>query len=322
MDILIRNMDIIILKRMSNLHISIVSPVYGCKTSIYELYLRLRETIEKLTPYFEIIFVNDASPDGAWETIKELANKDKRVIGIDLSRNFGQHYAITAGLDQCKGDWVVVMDCDLQDQPEEIIKLYNKTKEGYDYVQGRRDQRKDNFFKRTFSNIFYILLRYLTDSNIDSSIANFGIYNKIVIQSINDLREKSRWFPTFVNWVGYKGTNILIQHGERSGGHSGYSIRKLMNLALDVILLNSNKPLKLVVKFGLAISIFALFFAVIILFKYYNGDVTVLGWTSLIISIWFLSGIIIFIMGIIGLYLAKVYEHSKDRPLYIIKQRT
>src|SRR5664280_3548035 len=123
---------------MSNPHISIVSPVYGCKTCLYELYFRLKETLEKITPDFEIILVNDASPDDAWETIVELANKDKRVKGINFSRNFGQHYAITAGLDNSSGEWVIVMDCDLQDQPEEIIKLYEKAKEGYDYVQGCR----------------------------------------------------------------------------------------------------------------------------------------------------------------------------------------
>jgi dolichol-phosphate mannosyltransferase len=307
---------------MNQPHISIVSPVYGCKTSLYELYIRLKETLEKITLDFEIILVNDASPDGAWETIKLLANKDPRVRGIILSRNFGQHSAITAGLDICRGEWVIVMDCDLQDQPEEIIRLYEKAKEGYDYVQGHRNKRKDRLLKRTFSKIFYLLLQYLTDSKIDSSIANFGIYNKKVIQSINNLREKSRWFPTFVNWVGFEGTSIIVQHGIRIDGRSGYNLKKLLNLALDVILLNSNKPLKLVVKFGFTVSSFALIFAIITLFRYLKGDVTVLGWTSLIISIWFLSGIIIFILGIIGLYLSKVYENSKERPLYIIKEKT
>ena len=148
------------------------------------------------------------------------------------------------------------------------------------------------------------------------------IYNIKVIRSINVLREKSRWFPTFVNWVGYKGTSIVVQHETRFGGHTAYSLQKLLNLALDVILLNTNKPLKFVVKFGFAISFVSFLFALITLFRYLKGDITVLGWTSLIISIWFLSGIIIFIIGIIGLYISKVYEHSKDRPLYIIKEKT
>ncbi len=135
----------------NKIHISVISPVYGCKTCLYELYFRLKETLEKITPDFEIILVNDGSPDGAWETIVELANKDKRVKGIDLSRNFGQHYAITAGLDYCKGQWVVVMDCDLQDRPEEIIKLYDKSKEGVDIVLAQRINRRDSFFKKMLS---------------------------------------------------------------------------------------------------------------------------------------------------------------------------
>src|SRR5450759_43697 len=149
---------------MNKPHISIVSPVYGCKNCLYELYYRLKETLEKITPDFEIILVNDASPDGAWETIVELANKDKRVKGIDLSRNFGQHYAITAGIDNCNGEWVIVMDCDLQDQPEEIIKLYDKAKEGSQIVFGQRIQRNDRWLKRTWSQIFYTTLGYLTDT--------------------------------------------------------------------------------------------------------------------------------------------------------------
>ena len=151
---------------MNNPHISIVSPVYGCQTCLYEFYYRLKETLGKITDNFDIILVNDYSPDGAWATIVELANKDNRVKGINLSRNFGQHYAITAGLDNCNGDWVVVMDCDLQDQPEEIIKLYEKKKEGYDFVQGCRIKRKDNVIKKALSKAFYMVMQYLTDSRL------------------------------------------------------------------------------------------------------------------------------------------------------------
>lgn len=303
-------------------YISVVSPVYGCKNSLYELYFRLKETLEKINSDFEIILVNDASPDIVWELIVELSNKDNRVKGINLSRNFGQHNAITSGLDHCNGEWVIVMDCDLQDQPEEIINLYNKAKEGYDYVLARRKKRKDRWIKRLYSKVFNKLLNYLSGSKNDASIANFGIFKRDVIQSINTLREKTRWFPSFVNWVGYKGTNIEVVHSPRQNGDSSYSFKKLLDLAIDVILLNSDKPLKLVIKFGFFISLTSFIFAIITLYLYFKGQIAVLGWTSLIISIWFLSGIIIFILGIIGLYLAKVYDHSKDRPLYIIKDKT
>jgi glycosyltransferase involved in cell wall biosynthesis len=303
-------------------YFSVVTPVYCCKTSLYELYARIKETLGKINSDFEIIMVNDSSPDGAWDIIVELAKKDRRVKGLNLSKNFGQHCAITAGLDICKGEWVILIDCDLQDRPEEIIKLYNKALEGYDYVQGRRERRKDKLFKRFFSWAFYWVLEYFTDTKFDSSIANFGIYNNRVIKSVNSLREKSRWFPTFVNWVGFNGTSVVIQHDSRKNGGSSYTFRKLANIGLDVIVLNSNKPLKLVLKFGFLISLTAFIFALITLIRYLRGDVTVLGWTSLIISIWLLSGIMIFILGIIGLYISKIYDHSKDRPLYIIKENT
>ena len=301
---------------------SIITPVYGCKTSLFELFMRLKKTLDTLNVDFEIIMVNDGSPDGVWETIIELSQKDQRVKGINLSRNFGQHNAITAGLDHSKGEWVVVMDCDLQDQPEEIGKLYEKALEGYDYVLAKRKKRNDRWVKRLYSKIFNHILSYLSGSKNDASIANFGIFNRKVVQAINTLREKTRWFPSFVGWVGYKGTNIEVVHASRQNGNSSYSFRKLVNLALDVIILNSDKPLKLVVKFGFLISFSSLLFAIITLGRYFKGQVSVLGWTSLIISIWFLSGIIIFILGIIGLYLAKIYDHSKDRPLYIIKENT
>lgn len=305
-----------------NPFISVVSPVYSCKTCLYELYYRLKETLEKIDPNFEVILVNDASPDGAWDTIVEIAQKDNRVKGINFSRNFGQHHAITAGLDACIGKWIVVMDCDLQDKPEEIENLFNKTKEGYDFVQGSRYGRQDKIIKLFFSRFFYRLLEYLTDSKIDGSIANFGIYSRNFIDSVNQLREKIRWFPTFVNWVGFKGAVIQVSHSRRTNGKSAYSFRKLLNLSFDVIILNSNKPLKLIIKFGFFISFLSFFYALITLIQYLRGEINVLGWSSLIISIWFLAGVIIFILGIIGLYLAKVFDQIKNRPIYVIKGKT
>ena len=303
-------------------HISVVSPVYGCKTCLYELYSRLKDSLEKINPDFEIILINDASPDDVWSTIVEISAKDNRVKGINFSRNFGQHYAITAGLDYCTGQWVVVMDCDLQDQPEEIIKLYNKANEGFDYVQASRFQRKDSIIKKFFSNLFYKILEYLTESKIDGSIANFGIYSKEVILAINQLREKIRWFPTFVNWVGFKGTVIEVIHAKRQLGKSSYSFSRLVRLSFDVLLLNSNKPLRLIIKFGLYISFFSFAYAISILIRYLMGNISVLGWSSLIMSIWFLSGVIIFIIGVVGLYISKIFDHIKDRPIYLIKNKT
>jgi len=298
--------------------LSVVTPVYGCRTSLYELYYRLKETLETINSNFEIIMVNDDSPDKAWDAILELAKKDNRIKGINLSRNFGQHYAITAGLEHAQGEWVVVMDCDLQDQPEEIIKLYNKALEGLEIVLGKRENRQDNFFKKTFSKWFYKVLSYLTGTKQDASIANFGIYHKKVISAICSMEDNLRYFPTMVKWVGFKSTTIFVEHAERSKGKSTYSYRKLINLSLDVMLAFSDKPLKLTVKFGLIISFFSIIFGIYNLIKFINGDIIVLGWISLILSIWFLSGMIIFVLGIVGLYVGKTFEKVKNRPKYII----
>ena len=168
----------------NNIEISVVAPAYKCSECIEELYTRLIVSLAKITNSFEIIFVNDGSPDNDWGVIKKLAISDKRVKGINLSRNFGQHYAITAGLDYAVGNWVVVMDCDLQDQPEEIGKLYNKALEGFDIVVGVRENRKDNFFKKITSALFYVIFNYFTDQKLNNKVANFGIYSKQVIENI------------------------------------------------------------------------------------------------------------------------------------------
>jgi len=303
-------------------HISVVSPVYGCKNCLYELYSRLKETLEKITIDFEIILVNDASPDNAWETIVELAGKDNRVKGINLSRNFGQHYAITAGLDHCRGEWVVVMDCDLQDQPEEITKLYNKAMEGFQIVYGQRIRRKDKWLKRTYSKIFYAILGYFTNTKQDPSIGNFGIYNKNVIDSILAMNDYHRYFPTMVRWVGFKHTKISVSHAERAGGRSAYSLRKLINMGMDIIVSFSDKPLKLMVKIGFVIASISFLFAIYNLLLFLNHQIKVLGYTSLIVSIWFFSGLIIMVLGVVGLYIGKTFDKVKGRPAYLIMKKT
>lgn len=304
---------------MSSTHISVVAPVYGCKTCLAELYLRLKKSLEVISTHFEIILVNDASPDNAWETIEEIAKKDPRVKGIDLSRNFGQHYAITAGIELAKGEWVIVMDCDLQDQPEEITKLYSKAQEGFDVVLARRHSRQDTFFKVFASKMFYSTLGYLTDTEQDSTIANFGIYHNKVITAICNMGDSMRYFPTMVRWVGFKQTAIDIEHASRTEGKSSYNFKRLMKLGLDVVLSFSQKPLVLTIKLGALISLFAFGAAGVFLVKYLMGDIIVMGWITLALSIWLFSGIIIMIIGIVGLYIGKTFENVKQRPRFIIK---
>jgi len=302
--------------------ISVVSPVYRCESYLHEMYGRLRKTLDGIAPDFEIILVNDASPDNAWETIVDLARADPRVKGINLSRNFGQHAAITAGLENCSGEWVVVMDADLQDQPEEIEKLFGKTREGFQIVFGQRVQRRDKLMKRLYSKMFYALFRFLTGTKQDASIGNYGIYHRQVIRSILSMKDYHRYFPTMIRWVGFRHSKIEISHAERSKSESAYSLKKLFDLAIDIIISFSEKPLRLMVKIGFYISLLAFLIAIYNLILFIQNKIIVLGYTSLIVSIWLLSGMIIMMLGIVGLYVGKTFEKAKDRPVYIVMEKT
>lgn len=286
-----------------------------------ELVGRIDREINKLQKTYEIILINDGSPDNSAELIKSICQQNKAVKGLLLSRNFGQHYAIHAGLKQASGKWITVMDCDLQNRPEEISRLYQKAQEGYKIVLAQRLIRKDTFFKKISSKIFYAVLSYMTDSKQDASIGNFGMYHYQVIEAILSMKDHLRYFPTMVQWVGFSKTKIPVAHSSRNEGKSSYTLDKLLSLAADNIIAFSNKPLRLVVKFGLLISLASTLVALYYLYKFFMGQIIVLGYASLIISVWFLSGIIIFTLGISGIYIGKVFEKIKERPLYIIDEK-
>lgn len=303
-----------------NIYISIVIPVYKCSAAIEELYGRLLTTLEKIDANFEIIFINDASPENDWEIICKLAKYDKRVVAISLSRNFGQHYAIAAGLDCCCGEWVVVMDGDLQDQPEEIVKLHGKALEGYDIVVGIRSNRKDGFFKRNSSRLFFFVYNYLTNLKINNNIGNFGIYSNRVIKSIKGLREQNRSFGLFALWVGFKRIEIFVNREKRNVGKSSYSIKKLTAHAVDNIITHTDKLLINTIKLGFLISTASFFYVLYLLFRYFVYNKSVLGWTSLIVSIYLATGLILMAIGIMGIYIGKIFNEVKKRPLYIISE--
>lgn len=301
-------------------HISVVVPVYGCKTTLWELYFQLTDVLNGIADNYEIILVNDASPDGAWEVISEICTKDKKVKGINLSRNFGQHYAITAGVDCSEGEWLVVMDCDLQDKPGEIMKLYkHATENNFDLVFARRDIRFDSFLKKLSSKLFYKILNYFTDKDFNASIANFSIANTRVISSFKLLREQNRAYPLFLKWLGFNYSSVPVEHSARKEGRSSYSIKKLFNLAFDIIISNSNKPLKLIVSFGFFISAVSFLVTLILLVQHAFGYITVTGWTGIMVSLWFIFGILMVVLGTIGLYVGKIFNEVKSRPLYVVK---
>ncbi|HUN02305.1 MAG TPA: glycosyltransferase family 2 protein [Niabella sp.] len=302
------------------MRLSIISPVYKAEKIVEELVSRISKSVEKITTDYEIILVEDGSPDDSWGRIVHCARENTKIRGIKLSRNFGQHHAITAGLDNCRGDWVVVMDCDLQDQPEEIPRLYQEALKGYDIVYAQRKKRMDGFLKRLSSKIFYKLFSWLSGVPQDSSIANFGIYSGKAIAAINRMREPLRSFATMIKWVGFKSTSIEVAHAARMEGKTSYNFKKLLDLALDISLSFSDKPLRLTVKLGAVIAAAAFLFGIITVVRFFAGAITEPGYTSLIVSIWFLCGLMIFIIGVVGLYISKVFEGVKNRPLYIIEK--
>jgi len=306
---------------MSNTCISIVVPLYRCDKAVKELTDRISTTLGAQKLSFEIIYVNDASPSADWEAVTQIAQENTRVKGLSLSRNFGQHYAITAGLNYASGDWVVVMDGDLQDQPEDIPLLYNKAQEGFDIVLARRVERQHSLLKKTGSKWFYKTLAYLTDTEQNAEIANFGIYRKNVIAAILSMKDKTRYFPTMVRWVGFKRTEIGVNHAARKEGKSSYNLKALLNLALNTILSFSDKPLRLTVKAGIFISSAAFIFAAVTFIRALTGHIVVSGYSSMIISIWLLSGVIITLIGMLGLYIGKIFDQVKDRPTYLVAEK-
>lgn len=303
------------------MNLSVISPVYHAENLLEELVERIKGTVDPLVVSFEIVLVDDHSGDNSWHEIERLSILHPEIVGVKLSKNFGQHYAISAGLDESKGEWVVVLDCDLQDQPEEIKSLFTKASEGYDVVLAKRSSRKDGLVKKLSSKLFYRTLAWLTGSHQDESIGNFGIYHRKVINQIIGMRESIRYFPTMVKWVGFKQTKIEVTHAGRGEGKSNYSYNKLFDLALDIMLAYSDKPIRLTVKLGFGIALSGFLFAIYTLFNYFKGEIIVAGYASLIISIWVLTGFILITLGIVGLYVGKIFEGVKNRPIYIIEKR-
>jgi polyisoprenyl-phosphate glycosyltransferase len=304
----------------SNVHISVVVPLYRCSECIPELHRRLTESLSKLTSDFEIILVNDASPDSDWEIVCGLADEDKRVKGVNLARNFGQHFAITAGLDVADGDWVVVMDGDLQDRPEEIETLYRKAQEGDDIVFGMMDERQDRFLKKLASRAFGVVYNFLSEVKIRPAISNFSISSRQVIENYRRVRERSRSFALIIIWLGFKIGYATVQHSARHAGTTTYTLRKSVNFAIDSLTSQSSRPLRLSMVFGFGISALSALFGIYLIARQLIIGIPVLGWASVMVSIYFIGGLLFANLGVIGIYLGKVFDEAKGRPLYIVRE--
>ena len=303
--------------------ISIISPVYKADDCILELYDRLVISAEKITENFEIILVEDGGDDNSWEIIKQISVSDARVKGIKLSRNFGVHHAITAGLDIASGDWTFVIECDLQSPPEKMLDLYKKALEGYDVVIAKFVKRADNIFRRISSRIFWKSMSFLSGMRLDPQYGIYRIMSKRIVEDFRLFSEQERHFKAIIEWIGVNYETVEMVREKRYAGESAFTFPKLIHATFSYIVAYSSKPLMLFVGIGILSAFGAFIASMVILFsKLFYGSDWPSGWTSLILSIYFIGGIIITNLGVIGYYVGRNYDESKKRPLYFISEKT
>jgi glycosyltransferase involved in cell wall biosynthesis len=303
-------------------HLSVVIPVYNESSLIDELIKRVKTNVNLITEDYEIIIVDDGSQDNTWNSIENEAKSENRIKGIKFSRNFGHHYAITAGLYNSNGEWVVVMDGDLQDRPEVIPDLYKKAQEDFDVVFVSRQNRPENLYYRIAQKIFYWILRSLSGIDFDSRQANFSIINNKVVEAFKNFPENARFYGSTIKWLGFKRTFIVADHGARYSGKTSYTIRKRVRLASDIILSFSERPLKFAISLGLLMSIASILLALWIIYGTLNWGYSVTGWSSGMVAILFSGGIILTVLGIIGVYIGRIFQQVKGRPLFIISEKS
>lgn len=301
--------------------LSVVIPVYNESSLIEELVKRVKFNLQVITENFEIIVIDDGSKDNTWDLIELESKKENRIRGIKFSRNFGHHYAITAGLQNTKGEWVVVMDGDLQDRPEVIPDLYNKVLEGYDLVFANRKQRTDSRTYLVFQRIFYLLLNFLTGLEFDHRQANFSIISHKVVDAFRTFSENSRYYMTTIRWLGFNSTSIDVVHDFRFSGKSSYSLSKRLKLAVDIIISFSERPLRFTVGLGLMMSLTSVLAGIAIIFRKITSGFSEIGWAGLMVSIFFTTGIVLMVLGIMGIYIGKIFLQVKNRPLYVISTK-
>jgi polyisoprenyl-phosphate glycosyltransferase len=312
-----------VVTRQSREHLSdeiaVVVPVYHGKVFLSELCRRLVAVLSTVTENFSVILVDDRSPDNVWPLIEALGREDPRIRGIQLSRNFGQHYALTAGIDHARARWYVVMDCDLQDAPEDILLLYRKASEGFDIVVGVRSKEGHNVSKRLSSRLFYTVFNLASGIDLDWSVGNFRIFSDRVAVGFRQMREQLRFFPASLNWMGFEVGSIVLPHHNRPSGKSSYTYRKLLRLAGNTIVAHSQVPLKFTALVGLVIAALSFVAGITIVARVLIWGASVTGWASLIVAVFMIGGVQIFLTGVVGLYVGKCFEEAKRRPLYFIR---
>ena len=303
------------------MEISAIIPSYNEQDNVGLMYERMTKTLSKISPDYEIIYINDCSKDQTLLRIKELAAKDPHVKYLSFSRNFGHQIAVSAGLDYCSGKAVVIIDGDLQDPPELIEQMYEKYKEGYKVVYARRTSREgETWFKKATAKIFYRLLASMTSIDIPVDVGDFRLIDQVIVKHLRNMPEKSKYIRGQISWIGYKQTFVNYHRDARIYGKTNYPLRKMLRFALDGITAFSDKPLKIASGLGIVAAIVSLLALVYALVAHFCFNSTITGWTSLILSVLFIGGVQLITIGIIGEYIARINNDVRNRPLYILEE--
>ena len=298
--------------------ISVVIPVYNCAGSLRSLHARLTASLLQITPDYEIVLVDDRSCDGAWEILAELARGDRHLRVVRLSRNFGQHAAITAGLTRARGAWTVVMDCDLQEPPEEIPRLWAKAQEGYEIVRAVREGRRHSAFRRMSASLYR---RMLSEREGEIEFSTLSMISRKVVDAFLELRDRDREYQLVLDWLGFSQATINFRHAEREGDSpSAYGLRQLVRVALDGMFFRTTVLLRWIVFLGFLVALAGGLLAVYAVYSRYVED-TPPGYTSLVVLLVLLSGFIIISLGVVGLYVGRIFDQVKGRPLFVVDEQ-
>jgi glycosyltransferase involved in cell wall biosynthesis len=299
-----------------DVQLSVVVPVYGCAECLVSLHERLERSVCQVTSSYELVFVDDRSVDGGWDVLQRLAERDAHVYAFRLSRNFGQHAAITAGLSRARGEWVVVMDCDLQEAPEDIPRLWAAAGEGHDVVRTIRRRRRHPALKRWASRVYR---RLTLETDVRADYSTLSLISRRVVGAFLQLHDRDREYMIALDWLGFDGTSIEVEHHDRQAGKSGYTLERLVRVALDGMFFRSTVLLRLVVLVGFTVAVAGLVLATFEIVDYFaEPDKTVPGYTSLAVLLLLLAGFIIVSVGVVGLYVGRIFEQVKGRPLFLI----
>lgn len=302
--------------------ITYIFPVHNEAGNIELLHKTLSDTVkQKSSTYnFEFIFINDGSTDDSLSELNKLQKKDKRVVVINFARNFGHQLSVTAGLDNSKGDAVIIMDSDLQDPPSVSLELIDKWEEGYDVVYAQRRTRKDTFFKKLSASLFYWLLQKLADIDIPRNTGDFRLIDRRAVDALGQFREHNRFLRGLVSYIGFKQVAVMFDRDERHSGATSYPLKKMMKFAGDGIFSFSTFPLKLITRIGYLISTLSFLGIIYVLFvKIADPKTVVSGWSFTVIAILLVGGVQLIMLGVLGSYIGRTYTEAQNRPLYIIE---